>query len=92
MAFKNNLLFEYLENILKNKSIEQFNKHVNDELFQSFPKFILLKYLTMHTNEKVRLIVLNNYLTFERMPNKTLYKYLLNNIPKQYNSFIKFLK
>jgi hypothetical protein len=46
----------------------------------------------MHTNEKVRLIVLNNYLTFERMPNKTLYKYLLNNIPKQYNSFIKFLK
>lgn len=90
--FKNNLLFEYLENILKTKSNEQYKKHIQDEMFLSFPKFILLKYLTMHTNEKVRLIVLDNYLTLERMPNQILYLYLLKNIPKQLNSFIKFLK
>lgn len=90
--FKNNLLFDYLENILKNKSKEQYQKHIQDEMFLSFPKFILLKYLTMHPNEKVRLVVLNNYLTLERMPNQILYLYLLKNIPKQFNSFIKFLK
>ena len=41
---------------------------------------------------KVRDVVIDNYITLERMPEAVLYRWLLANIPKQNNSFIKYIR
>ena len=94
MAFKNNYLFEYLQNILKDKSEELYDKHIADCEFEaSFSPFMILRYLSMHVNEEVREIVLENQRVLENFPGKAeLYKYLFMIIPKQTNTFIKYIK
>lgn len=92
MAFKSNMLFDVLGNILNGKSDELYQKHITSESFKDAAKFMILRYLTMCQNSQVRQIVLDNYLTLERMPEKALYKYLLKNIPKQNTSFIKYIR
>jgi hypothetical protein len=87
------MLFECLGNILKTKSIELYDEHIKSENFKDFSKFMCLRYLTMSTNSNVREIVLNNYISLERMPsNELLYKWLIKNIPKQNNSFIQYIR
>lgn len=91
--FKNNLLFDYLNNILKTKSNDVFKKHIESEEFESsFMNFMILKYLSMSTSRDVRNVVLANQLYLERLPQRVLYRFLLMNIPRQSNSFIKYLK
>lgn len=92
MAFKSNMLFDVLGNILSGKSFELYNKHVQSENFKDAAKFMIVKYLSMSQNPQVREIVLDNYVTLERMPEKTLYRWLLMNIPKQNNSFIRYIR
>jgi len=92
MAFKSNMLFDVLGNILSVKSIELFKQHVASENFKDAAKFMILRYLTMSQNPSVRNIVIDNYITLERMPETILYKWLLTNIPKQNNSFIRYIK
>lgn len=46
----------------------------------------------MHSNSKVRDIILDNYVTLERMPDTILYKWLILKIPKQKMTFIKYLR
>jgi len=91
--FKNNYLFEYLRNILTEKSWTIFEKHVNDVDFDaSFSPYMVITYLSMSTKPAVRDIVLNNQLTLERFPKKQLYRFLIKEVPKQYNSFITFIR
>lgn len=93
MAFKNTLLFDYLANILKHKSESLFQKHISDNDFDKFfSNFMILRYLSMHINPMVRNIVINNQVVLERTPSRLLYKYLINAIPKQQGTFIKYLK
>lgn len=92
MAFKSTMLFDVLGNILTKKSVEIYEQHINDEHFKDAAKFMVIKYLSMSPNYQVRQIVLDNYLTLERMPEKALYKWLLMNIPKQNNSFIRYIR
>ena len=94
MAFKNNYLFDYLQNILRDKSESLYEKHITDPDFEvSFSPFMILRYLSMHTNEQVRYAVLEQQRVLENFPTKTgLYKYLLEVIPKQTNTFIKYIK
>lgn len=93
MAFKQTVLFEALGNILQKKSIELYNKHISDEeLWKTFSKFMCLRYLTMSKDSNVRNIVVDNYLTLERMPEKQLYRWLIEKIPQQQNSFIRYIK
>jgi hypothetical protein len=92
MAFKSTMLFDVLGNILTKKSVEIYKQHINDEHFKDATKFMIIKYLSMSSNYQVRQIVLDNYLTLERMPEKALYKWLLMNIPKQNNSFIRYIR
>lgn len=92
MAFKNNILFDVLANILVNKSLAEYTVHRNSEDFAAASKFMVLRYLTMSNSEKVRNIVLDNYLTLERMPMNALYYWLILNIPKQNNAFIRYIK
>lgn len=92
MAFKSTMLFDVLGNILTTKSEELYNKHIHADDFSSASKFMVLKYLSMCKNQKVRDIVIDNYFTLEKMPETILYKWLLINIPKQYNSFIQYIR
>ena len=92
MAFKSNMLFDVLENILSKKSLVLYKKHVESEHWKDAAKFMVLRYLSMHSNAAVRDIVISNYLTLERMPEKVLYKWLIDKVPKQNVTFIKYLR
>lgn len=92
MAFKSNMLFDVLENILSKKSLKLYKSHIESEHWKDAAKFMVLRYLSMHSNSAVRDIVIDNYLTLERMPEKVLYKWLIARIPKQSMTFIKYLR
>ena len=92
MAFKSNMLFDALANILVGKSEELYEKHIQSENFKDAAKFMVLRYMSMSFNEEVRNIVIDNYITLERMPEKQLYKWLLKTVPKQNSSFIRYIK
>lgn len=89
---KSTMLFDVLANILTTKSLKLYNEHINSENFKDAAPFMIRRYLTMCNNAAVRQIVLDNYLTLERMPEKMLYMWLIKAIPKQNYSFIKYLK
>ena len=93
MAAKNPLIFDVLGNILVDKSEEVMNFHVQDtENFKTVSRFMVLKYLTMSPDYRVRDLVLENYLSLEGMEMRDLYKLLLRNIPQQRSKFIRYIK
>ena len=92
MAAKSTMLFDVLANILTYKSTDQYAEHIASDNFKDAAKFMIIRYLTMSTNSSVRDIVLDNYVTLERMPEPILYKWLLANIPRQRSSFIRYIR
>lgn len=86
------MLFNVLGNILQGKSKELYEKHISSNDFQAASKFMTLKYLSMSPDQAVRDIVIDNYITLERMPEIALYKWLLANVPRQRSSFIRYIK
>ena len=91
--FKNRNLFDYLNNILCAKNMEMYNKHVAEEGFDvDFKKVVLIRYLSMSTDPRIREVVFKNQLFFDRTDCKTLYRYLIKVIPKQKSNFIKYIK
>ena len=92
MAFKSTMLFDVLGNILQKKSMKLYKEHIAAEDFAAASRFMVLRYLSMCSNPQVRDIVLDNYITLERMPEKIVYLWLLCKIPKQNSSFIKYLR
>lgn len=92
-TFKNKNIFEYLGNILVDKDIKLYQSHVSAEGFEiDFKKVVLLKYLSMSPDSRIRKIVFENQLSFDRMDCRILYRYLLSVIPKQKSKFIRFIK
>ena len=93
VKYKNTLLFDYLANILTEKSLEKFNYHVDSlEFLTSFQGFMVLKYLSMHKSPSVRNLILSNQSALERLSARALYRFLLMNVPRQYSPFIKYIK
>ena len=90
--YKSNLIFAVLSNILVEKSMHILVKQIASDDFTTVSKFLILRYLSMSFNEEVRNIVIDNYITLERMPEKQLYKWLLKTVPKQNSSFIRYIK
>lgn len=94
--YQNKFIFEYLKNILTVKSMKIFQEHVEDEEnFKSFPAMVVLRYLTMCQDIKVRNLVLKNQIFLERMYKespKGFYYWCIKMIPKQTVSFIKYIK
>lgn len=87
------ILFDVISNVLSGKSEKMYLEHTeNEELWKTFSKFMLLRYMTMSYDSRVRELVIDNYITLERMPDKSLYKWLLVNIPKQRSGFIRYIK
>lgn len=92
MANKSTMLFDVLKNILVDKDFNLYEQHISSESFKDAAPFMIRRYLTMSPNKYVRQIVLDNYLTLERMPAHILYKWLMKNIPQQHNSFIQYIR
>ncbi len=90
--YTNRFLFDYLRNITFDKSWKLFKEHVEQKDFNSFPKVVVLRYLTMCEDERVRKLVLDNQFLLEKMDNVDFYGFMLKNVPKQRTSFIKYLK
>lgn len=94
--YQNKYIFEYLRNILTTKSMKIFETHINDEEnFKSIPTVVIMRYLSMCPDEKVRNIILKNQIFLERLDkisHKEFYLWCINNVPKQNNSFIKYIK
>ena len=93
MAYNNNILFEVLGNILQKKSEEIFVKHISaDDFEKQFSRYMVIRYLSM-ANKDVARIILDNQIQLERFPtNKTVYRFLMNVVPKQKSGFIKYIK
>lgn len=92
MANKSTMLFDVLKNILVDKDFNVYEQHISSESFKDAAPFMIRRYLTMSPNKYVRQIVLDNYLSLERMPVNILYRWLIMNIPKQNNSFIQYIR
>lgn len=92
MAFKSSMLFDVLANILVGKSEALCKKHIESESFKDAAKFMVLRYLSMSQSAQVRQVILDHYLTLERMPEDIMYKWLLKSIPQQSSSFIRYIK
>lgn len=86
------MLFDVLANILQTKSMTLYNKHIASEDFKDASPFMVRKYLTMSLDSRVRQVVLDNYLTLERMPEKAMYLWLIRAVPKQKSTFIRYIR
>ena len=92
-TFKNKNIFDYLGNILVSKNIKQYKEHISQEGFYSdFKKIVVLRYLSMSNDVKVRNIILKNQMSLEQMDEKILYRYLIKTISRQSSKFIKYIK
>ena len=90
---KNRNLFDYLANILTEKDMEKYARQVAEEGFEAdFKKVVLLRYLSMSPDPRVRDIVFRNQLSFDRMDCRILYRYLIRVVPRQRNPFIRYIK
>jgi hypothetical protein len=67
MAYKSTILFDAMNNILVTKSEETYARHVADENFKDVSSFILVKYMGMSSDARIRQIALDNQETLERM-------------------------
>ena len=88
-------LFMILGNILVDKNQQLYELHINNELFESvFSQFMILRYLSMNSNEGVRNVVLKHLTTLERMADKPqlMYRLLLEVVPKTYNRFTPYIR
>ena len=92
-TFKNKNIFEYLANILCAKDVELYKRHVSEDGFDSdFKKVVVLRYLSMSPDERVRNVVINNQLALDRMECKLAYRYLIKVVPRQRSNFIRYIK
>lgn len=89
---KSNMLFDVLANILQTKSMKLYEEHIASENFKDAAPFMVRRYLTMSLSKDVRDVVLKNYLILERMPDKVQYLWLIRAIPKQNNTFIRYIR
>lgn len=91
-TYKNRNLFDYLKNILKDKDLDLYRKHLQIENFEEdFKKFMVLRYLSMCRDPNVRRIVLERQFLLDKMDSKTAYLYLIRTVPRQVDHFIKYL-
>ena len=91
-SFKNRNLFDYLRNILRDKDLDLYRKHLGIENFEEdFRKFMVLRYLSMCRDPNVRKIILEKQFFLDKMDSKTAYLYLIRAVPRQSEHFIKYL-
>ena len=92
--YRNTKLFDYLANILVDKSETTYKNHISDPDFQlSFQPVVILNYLSMSPHPQARQIVMDYQLQLDRMAtNESFYKVLLSAIPRHRSTFIRYIK
>ena len=92
-TFKNKNIFGYLANILCSKDVELYKRHVLEDGFDAdFKKVVVLKYLSMSPDERVRRVIFENQIALDRMDCKLAYRYLMKVVPRQQSGFIRYIK
>ena len=94
MAYGDTILFDALKNILQLKSEEMFKKHTEMDNFEkAFPRFMVLRYLSMCSDPAVQKLICENQVTLERFPcNLCVYRFLMDAVPRQRSGFIRYIK
>ena len=94
--YTNQCIFDYLKNILTTKSMDVFRSHVNDtENLKSMPSVVMLRYLSMCPDERVRNLVMANQIFLERLDkisHAQFYRWCIMNVPRQSSPFIRYIK
>jgi hypothetical protein len=87
-------VYKFLGNILKTKSMDLYQKHIEEPDFDKyFNRFLILRHLSMSKDQRILDFVIDNQLALGRFPsNYLLYLFLINSVPKQTSSYIEFLK
>ena len=92
-TFKNAYLFDYLRNILTDKSEVQFKKDIADPDFHvSYSVYMVTNYLSMSKSKDIQDFIMENQLQLEKLPQRQHYRLLLDCIPRQRSSFIQYLR
>ena len=92
-TFRNRKMFDYLGNIMCGKDMSLYMRHVGEESFDAdFKKVVLVRYLSMSRDPRVREIVMANQLQFDRVDCRTLYRYLIRTVPRQRDPFVRYIK
>lgn len=93
MTYRDNKLFHYLSNILKDKSVSAWASDTAEDGFEkSYSKFMVLRYLSMSKDRKVREVIEKSQESLEKLPSESQYLWLLRAVPKQESSFISYIK
>ena len=90
--YKSTMLFDAMSNILVTKSMEIYKRHITHPDFKDFKGYNCRRYMTMSQDQRIRQIVLDNYVILEHMDDKILYLWLMKKLPRQTSSFIKYIK
>lgn len=92
MAYKSTILFDVMNNILVGKSSETYGRHVSDPNFKDVSTFILVKYMSMSPDARVRDFVFERQFQLEKLAPAVIYRVLLESLPRQRSGFIKFIR
>lgn len=92
MAY-NTMFFDYLKNILCTQDINILANDITHPLFNTtYSVFMVDKYLSMHTNKTISDKIVKLQSTLEKLSPEAHYRLMLKIIPKQYSSFIRYIK
>ena len=92
MAYKSTMLFDAISNVLTTKSWETYRRHVSDERWKDCTGYMLRKYMTMVPDQRAQDLVIRNYVQLERLDDKTLYAWLIRNVPRQRSGFVRYVR
>lgn len=88
-------LFGILGNILVDKDVEMYRRHVSSPGFQtSFPLYMVVRYLSMNQHEEVRRAVLDHQRTIEGLSDhpEMAYRLLMRTIPRTRERFTPYIR
>lgn len=92
MAYKSTILFDVMDNLLVGKSAEAYERHVSSPDFKDVSTFILVKYMSMSPDPRVREFVFENQFRLEKLAPAVIYMVLLKSLPRQRSGFIRFIR
>ena len=92
MAYKSTILFDVMDNVLVGKSAEAYERHVSDPNFKDVSTFILVKYMSMSPDPRIRDFVAERQFQLEKLAPAVIYRVLLKSLPRQRSGFIRFIR
>jgi hypothetical protein len=93
MRTQGTTIFDFLNNILKQKSIQLMKEHIADDLFEkSYSIYMINRYISMHINPEISQVILSKQKELDVLSPSSHYRYLMRLIPQTNSSFITYIK